>query len=162
MSEINTNKETGKNASVPVARSVSGQSVLTLIITRNSTVGLQIELSSPIDWRFLYSPNGKILNVGGVKCFQPRTDRVPEVDSRFYTDDVYEYDGNPNLIMLLAQDIKNGVTFNFGHMPISPEKTNQWAERLYQDVKILYLKYCKPFQMKVRITTETIENEEHN
>ena len=64
-----------------------------------------------------------------------------------------------NLSMLLARDLKSGVTFNFGVMPIGEEKIAEYLATFKNQVKMIYLSYMKPVSISMVISTETVERE---
>lgn len=122
--------------------------------------GLKITIQSPIDFKILKKNNK--FTLGGVTCFVPRSERVEGIDSYFATQSDYEFEGMPNLTMLLAENIRSGVTFVFPAMPISDKRMREWMEQFKRDAKILYLTYVKPVDWTVVITSETIEREHHD
>lgn len=124
--------------------------------------GLRITLQSPIDFKILKRGPKNLFTLGNVSCFAPRVEKIEELDSVFSTSQSYEVDGLPNLTMLLAESIKSGVTFVFPPMPISDTKIKEWMEQFKKDAKILFLKYVKPVDYSVNITSETIEREQHD
>lgn len=123
--------------------------------------GLRISIQSPIDFKILKKGNNKF-TLGGVNCFAPRQERVDGVESFFSTSQSYEVEGMPNLTMLLAENLKTGVTFSFPPMPISDKRIKDWMEQFKQDAKILFLTFVKPIDYTVIITSQTIESERHD
>ncbi len=122
--------------------------------------GLRITLQSPIDFKILKRPQK--FTLGNVTCFNPRQEQVDGIDSFFSTAQSYEVNGMPNLTMLLAENLKSGVTFVFPPMPISDKKIREWIEQFREDAKILFLTYVKPVDYSVVITSQTIERETHD
>lgn len=135
---------------------VDNNKILSIGFKRDNNT-FQIRLKSPINWGFL-SKDGKF-GIGGITCNRPRLDRIEETDSCFSMENNYEFDNKPNLSMLLAQQIKDGVTFNFAPIPISDVKVKAWIQQMKDDAKILYIKYAKPLDIEVEITSHVIERE---
>lgn len=119
--------------------------------------GLRIKLQSVVDWKCLKSPKKFVL--GSVPCYHPRQERLEGIDSIFSTAQSHEIEGLPNLTLLLAENIKQGVTFFFPPVPISDERIKVWAEQFRNDCKILYHLYIKPREFTVEITTRIVETD---
>jgi len=138
-----------------------------LTISSSPERGFEIFLQSEYDFNKLFAAKGdKTFNLGGVKCGIPRNGdgyQLQGVRGYFNThSETFEYEGFLNLSLLLAKDIKNGVTFNFGVFPISQEKIQQYAENFKQQVKMIYLTYMKTIKYSVVFNTVTIEEEQHD
>ena len=129
---------------------------------RRDNDALKIELKSTLDWKLFRRNNKETVNIGGVVCYRPRNTELEGVDSCFSMEASHEYNGFPNLTMLLAQDIQKGVTFNFPPMPIVESRVLNWLQKMKEDAKIMYLTYCKPVNVSVVITSETVEREIHH
>lgn len=104
--------------------------------------------------------------LGGVKCFAPKQGNgagLGGVNGHFNTNkDNFFQDGTINLSVLLAHSMKEGATFNFGVFPITEEKIDELLASMKQNLKMIYLQYCKPIRKTVIISTETVEVEEHD
>lgn len=138
-------------------------SILSVRVKRDDKLGLQLMVKSSIDWG-QFKGDG-ISNISGVACFNPRDSRAKGVSGYFHRGagyDVLYYENLPNLIILLAKDINDGVTFNLGMFPISEDSIKKWTAALKEQVKVLYLTYCKPFEIRVEFSTQTVEIEQHD
>lgn len=134
-------------------------------VYRTVSKGFQINVKSERDWSFLARKNeNRTAMLGGVKCFLPKQDYLEGVDGYFMVGDnsSYDYDNRPNLGLLLACNLKEGVSFNFGHFPIAKERIETWVNEFKKRVKNLYLTYCNDVGIRFRITSETIETECHD
>lgn len=145
------------------SKSVSGNRLMVVEIKRDKEGGLQITLQSdPRLWSFMKRDDETTYNFAGVTCFLPKSANLQGVHAYFMSDDPrYEVENYPNLAMLLAVDIGNGVTFNFGAFPVSEQKLQEWVRLLKEQVKIIYLSYIKPVDMVVDITANTVERDIH-
>jgi hypothetical protein len=158
---MNTDNKTEiKSTESNVAHRANCCKIINLGVKRDND-GLRISIQSPIDFKILKKGNTKFV-LGGVNCFAPRQDRVDGIDSYFSTSQSYEFEGLPNLTMLLAESLKTGVTFSFPPMPISDKKIKEWMEQFKQDAKVLFLTFVKPIDYTVVITSQTIEKEIHD
>src|SRR5579864_4810531 len=137
----------------------SERKIINVRISRDDD-GMRIFMQSPVDWKIM--KREKKFTLGGVTCFQPNMEQVEGLESFFSTEQYFEYNGLPNLTMLLAEKIKEGVTFSFPPYPISENKIKRWAEQFKQDAKVLFLTYVKPVDFSVIITSTTIERENHD
>ena len=146
------------------SKTIDGKSVCKIRFYRDNEVGLQIELQSNTNWHFLSNKDDATIKIGGVKCFKPKQQEIEGVPGYFWSQNVFEYGGFPNLNILLAENLNNNevVTFKFGFLPISNEKTVDWIKKFKEQVKILYLTYCKPINHTIEINSKTIENETHD
>ncbi len=145
-------------------KKIDGKIILEeLEVERNPETGLNIKIKCPLNLKFLSTEE----HIGGFKfarvdCSYPKKETLQGIPGRFYTDTVLEYDNEPNLSFFLAKNLKEGVTFNFGLFPISDEKLLNWIKKFKIQTKIIYLTYCKPFKVRVRFSSETIESEIHD
>lgn len=142
--------------------SKAGKKILDLEINRDPEKGLVIKITSPISWKALRHKNNRSITIGGVKCFYPAVDRIDGAAARFVADNVYEYDSQPNMALLLAENLSNGVTFNFGLFPISEDKIKDWVNKFKQEAKLVYLTCIKAYSVRLVITSKTIETENHD
>lgn len=154
------NTDTNSNNQVVKQDTCNRCKIINLGVKRDND-GLRITIQSPIDFKILKKGNQRF-TLGGVTCYAPRDERVDGVDSFFGTSQSYEIESMPNLTMLLAEDIKSGVTFSFPPMPISDSNIRSWMEQFKRDAKILFLTYVKPVDYTVTITSQTIEKEIHD
>lgn len=155
---MNTTIETTKPVET-TKPSCSERKIVTIRISRDDD-GMRIYMQSPVDWKIM--KRERKFNLGGVPCFQPTMEQVEGLDSFFSIEQYFESNGMPNLSMLLAENIKQGVTFSFPPYPISETKIKRWAEQFKQDAKVLYLTYVKPVDFSVIITSTTVERENHD
>lgn len=140
---------------------MEGKKLVELAIRRDDS-GFQIYIQSPMSWKLFCSPDDRVFTLAGVSCSRPRDERLANINGAFTTNPNFEYDGYPNLSILLAKNINSGVTFNFGIFPISNKKVQEWIHNFHEQVKTLYLSYCKPVNTRVIFTTATIEPEIHD
>ena len=135
------------------------------VFSSSAEKGLEIFIQSDINFACLADKSAGIMTIGGVKCFIPRAGngtQIPGVPGYFSTEKtVFQLEGYINLSLLLAEKLKDGVKFNFGTFPISPEKLQEYSTSFKQQIKIFYLTYCKPISVETTITAETIEKESH-
>ena len=134
--------------------------ILKVRVARDCDKGLQIFVQSNLDWSIfgISDKNSKpTFILGGIKCFLPKENRLPNVPGCFRTDNVWEWDDSPNLSLLLAQDIQSGVTFDFGLEPISDDKIAAFIANLKTQAKILYFSYLKPVGVEVSVSMEIVE-----
>lgn len=152
------------NEIINETKSVSGVKLLDLQVQRNADSRLRITLqSSPELWAFLRHESGQKINIGGVKCFRPKNDQLQGVRGYFIPDgNVFETEEGPNLNLLLAVDIDKGITFDFGQFPISESRMRDWIAKFKEQVKIIYLTYIKPIDVRVTFNTQTVESEFHD
>jgi hypothetical protein len=159
------NPKVTNNAKDADAKVSNHEDLLIVEVERNPKTGLQLHVKSPKDWSLFRSNDGKLSNVGGVACYVPRNERVEGIGASFARTtgyDILYYQGLPNLVILLAKDLNEGVTFNLGMFPIAEEVIKRWGEQLKEQVKSLYLTYCKPFKYRIEFTTVTVEVEQHD
>lgn len=127
--------------------------------------GVKLFIKSPVNFKFMAQENSE-RTCGGVKCFASKVETLSNVRGYCYqTGSVYDlflYDNKPNLAILLAKDLKNGVTFNFGEFPISESGIKDWIAQFKEQAKQIYLSYCKPISYTVKFSAETVETEQHN
>lgn len=149
-----------QSLSQPDIKKVSSETILELIFNRSKDGDFKIHLKSPIDWSTLrLKGDNRSLTVGGVSCYRPYQERLPGINSCFHSD-YFEYENYPNMLMLLAKGLDEGVSFNFGMIPVSNEKIKDWAEKFKMEAKKLYIAYVKPFSLKLTITSAIVEREE--
>jgi hypothetical protein len=153
------NTETNTNVQVKPVDNCNRCKIVNMGVKRDND-GLKISLQSPINFKILQKKER--FNLGGIVCFAPRQQNVDGLDSVFSTEQSYQVDGLPNLTMLLAENLKSGVTFQFPPMPISDTKIKEWMEQFKKDAKVLFLTYVKPVDYSVIITSQTIECERHD
>lgn len=149
------------DVNVNVSKTIDKCPLIDLKINKNTEEGLRITLSSPVNWDFLAQKGQSVFKLGGVPCYRPRQETLRDVNGFFVSDNVYEYNDYPNLNLLLATGIKNGVTFDFGVFPISESKIRNWAVKFKEQVKMIYLTHAKPVYLHVKISTQTVEDEIH-
>src|ERR1017187_5624911 len=130
-------------ANEPQTQHINGRQILKASIKRNNIVGLQIELQSCEDWSFLSDKHMR--TIGNIPCYFPAQETLDGVKGYFVASNVHIYNNLPNLQLLLARDIKNGVKFNFGMIPMSDSKVLEWLALFKEQVKVLYLTYLKPY-----------------
>lgn len=123
--------------------------------------GLKIEMNSSVDFSMFRRGDNKTITIGGVKCFLPRQDSYPNIECPFISDSVWESEGYPNLSMILAENLNEGVQFNLGCFPISDDKIANYLQKMKDSVNRLYLSYLKEIDTTINIRFETIENEKH-
>lgn len=149
-----------QNTGISVEKKIDETRILSLRFKRTNS-GIEIQIQSNVDWGFLGNPKRKF-NLAGVECAAPMSLQQEGVNSYFSPDQTFSYEGMPNLTMLLATNIRSGVKFVFPTMPISDEKIKMWTENFKEDVKILYLTFCKPVDISVEINSRTVEREIHD
>lgn len=134
--------------------------ILRVRVSRSCEEGLIIFIQSSLNWSvFAKHPNNDEyeFQLGGVKCYVPKEMRLENVLGQFYTENVWEFDDYPNLSLLLAKGIKEGVTFNFGILAVSDEKIAAFINNLKLQAKMLYFTYLKPVDVEASFTTEIVE-----
>ncbi|MEK6878428.1 MAG: hypothetical protein AABY22_02410 [Nanoarchaeota archaeon] len=134
--------------------------LLEITVSRDSQ-GLKIYLKSIQNWGAFIQENSGEVEIGKVKCFLSKTGGVEGVPGYFIASDVFEYNEYPNMNMLLAKNINNGVKFDFWAFPMSENKVKDWIDKFKKQTKILYLTYCKKLNITTIITTHTVEEENH-
>lgn len=145
------------------AKEVSGVKILFINVLRTAERGLQIKLQSQERfWKLFRRDLNETVTIGRVKCYLPKQDELPGVPGYFAAQDTFDFEQHPNLNMLLAKDIEDGVTFDFGAYPISDKKIVSWIDMLKKQVKIIYLTYLKPRDVRVIVSSQTVEQEEHD
>lgn len=136
--------------------------MIDIAIERDSSTNLKISLKSNQNWATFARSETETFFLGGVECFIPKQNQIEGVDGNFSVDNSnYMVKGFVNLSLLLAKDIKNGVVFNFGAVPITEEGMISFFEKFRFASKILYLNCLKPLTMKATITCQIIEKEEY-
>lgn len=132
------------------------------ILRDGKTGEIMVSVKSPKNWSAIYDKSQRTIVWAGIECYLPQTSGLFGLRSKFSPDyhDMW-YNDYPNLMVLLAKDINNGVTFKFGAFPVAQERMEDWARLLKEEAKIIFLSYLKPFDIIVKITCETIENEIH-
>ena len=147
---------------IQFTKKIEGKKIISGEARRNQEGWLEIKLQSPIDWKVFRRTNRDTFRIGNVECYYPKSDTYPGLKSYFYSDNVFEYNDYPNLNLILAKEIDKRVTFVFNSFPISDQKIRNWAQRFNEQVKILYLSYCKPIVISFVISSETVEREFHD
>lgn len=147
---------------IQFTKKIEGKKIISGEVRRNQEGWLEIKLRSPIDWKIFRRTSRETLRIGNVECYYPKCDTYPGLKSYFYYDNLFEHNDYPNLNLLLAKDVDKGVTFVFNSFPISDQKIKSWVQKFNEQVKILYLSYCKPINISFVITSETIEREVHD
>lgn len=131
-----------------------------------SEAGLQIEVSSPVDWSAFANKTKGLFKLGGVECYTPKdvSNFLSEIGVKGYfsTHPDFFYENYPNLTLLLARDIQKGVTFNFGLVPIPDSKIELFLTLLKEQAKTIYLTSMKPVRKTIQIDTTTVESERHD
>lgn len=144
----------------PVQQLNSKRALIRLNIQR-ADGEIKIVLASPIDWSVFANKDKGVFKLGGRECFYPKinNDSLSEsgVKGLFSTDPYFMIENQPNLSLLLAKDLKGGVTFNFGAVPIPESKLATYINSFKEQVKTLYHLYLKPVDVSVNITTELVE-----
>lgn len=136
--------------------------LLEIKVSRTAENGLQFFIKSQQDWSAIGN-KAMACKIGGVECYYPHKSGLDDCPGcRFGVDDVFDYGDGPNLTMLLAKNIQNGVTFNFGKYPISQEKIQSWVQVFKDQVKYIYLTYIKEVDISIVLSTSVVENERHD
>ena len=159
MSKENTNQST----IIETHKNVESRRVLQVRVERDAVHGLRITIQSFLDWSQFARSKDSFMKIGGVDCYTPKQERINIGQGGYFSTNPSDWslDDFPNLSMLLAKDIQNGATFNFGLIAVSDERLKEWLINLKTQVKVLYLTYIKPFDVEVDITSETVERERH-
>ena len=142
----------------------NGIEILEFAVKRDSESGFQIFLKGQKDiWKTLKNEaiNNPVM-IGGVKCDYPRNESLKNIQGYFLVENRYECEDSLNLTLLLAKDIEQGVTFNFGYVPISDDRLYDLRDKLKEQVKRIYLQYIKPVDTRVFFNTSTCEEEIHD
>lgn len=148
---------------IEVNKSVSGNRLLTSEIKRDKDGGLQIFVQSDETlWKQFARSDKTTCNFAGVVCYRPAQQELNGVNGYFMIDDTPEVENMPNLMLLLAKDLDKGVTYNFGMLPISEDKLKEFAKQWERQVRIIYLTYIKPVDIRVEFSTKTIDREFHD
>jgi hypothetical protein len=157
-------KETKNKGDRESTKKMEKPQVCLIEAKRSMQDGFTVKLTSNQDWSFLkaLSPSGphKKFMISGVSCHYPKQEYLEKVDAPFIVSTVYEDNGRPNMSLLLAENIRDGVTFRFGQFPITPEQITAWTIGFKQRVRAIYLEYCKPVDVKVSVSIATVEKEE--
>ena len=128
-------------------------------IQRTSKDGLQIFLKSDLEWS-IFSNTERSCKIGGIFCYYPKQEQIEDCPGKFGVDDMFDYGGDfPNLTILLAKNIKEGATFNFGKYPVSQDRIGYWLQKFKEQTKIIYFTYFKEFDISMVFTTSIVENE---
>lgn len=135
-----------------------GNTLLRVNIKKDPNRGLLIHMQSPIEWKMLkdLSKDGTY-NFGKVRCHFPLKDSLDDIPGYFRRDAGYEFGDYPNLTLLLAERLKDGVTFEFGLFPITDEKINAWSASFKEQVMAIYCNYLKPAEWDMTFTTHMVE-----
>lgn len=142
------------------SKTVSGIDLLRVKIKRNTQTELEIFVQShPSYWKFMRRDDQTTFKLAGIVCYKPKMDRFQGVNGFCYLDSIHEVQDYPNLALLLAKDIEQGVKFNFGPFPISRERLKDWISKFETQVKMLYFQYSKPQEYSLDITTELVQKE---
>ena len=147
---------------IQFTKKIEGKKIISGEARRNQEGWLEIKLQSPIDWKVFRRTNRDTFRIGNVECYHSKADTYPGLKAYFYNDNVFEYNDYPNLNLILAKEIEKGVTFVFNSLPVSDQKIRNWLQKFNEQIKILYLSYCKPINISLVITSETIEREMHD
>ncbi len=126
--------------------------------------GFQIYVQSNHNFAFLASQGKQeTWKFGGIDCLHPRQgsgSQLPGVPGYFDCGkDRFFVEGNMNLSLLLAKNIKDGVTFSFGLLPIGEDKLNEYIQLMKTQVKLIYLTYMRRISVSAPFTTSIIETE---
>ena len=143
-------------------KKIEGKKILSIEVRRNSEGWFEVKLQSPIDWKMFRRMNRDTVKIGNIDCYYPKAETYPGLKAYFYYDNVFEYNDYPNLNLILAKEIEKGVTFVFNSFPVSDQKIRNWLQKFNEQVKILYLSYCKPINISLVISSETVEREFHD
>ena len=140
------------------SKTISGNKILTVEIRRNSTSGLEIFVQSNSD---LWKPFRVLetFTLGNCITYYPKQDNLRGVPGYFTSSNVFEYEEFPNLSLLLGKDVDKGCWYSFGSFPISEHKLREYADKLKKQAKILFLMYCRPFDLRVEFSTSVVEKE---
>jgi hypothetical protein len=153
----------GENESTTITAKHNGarKELCRIHVKASSDEGLKIFLQSNHNFNFLADLGERKMKIGGVECYVPRNgdgSNIPGVPGVFRCSKTdFFADGQPNLSLLLARKLKEGVTFNFGVFPIGEDKVTEFLQQFKLQVKTLYLTYLKPVNQEMVITTETVE-----
>ena len=142
-------------------KSVSGNKLINMELRKGRDGVLRIFLQGDSSIYAQFKADGEMtFKLGGVVCYRPRQELLRGVCGRFHMDaNSFEFDGYPNLCILLAKDLTNGVEFNFGAMPISQPKLREWAENLATQVKVIFLTYVREVDIRVEVNSKVVEFE---
>ncbi len=159
----NTDKQAVKEAPIMDTKKVNGSVLMKIVIPRNLEKGFEITLQSPINWAAVLAKKPeKLLNIGQVPCFAPDKQHLDGINGVFLTESLFTHEDFPNLNMLLARDLKTGVTFNFGMIPVSQDNITDWVAKFREQVKMIYLSFFKPLNISCTISSHTVEEEVHD
>lgn len=148
------------NPNIKDNKTISGKEILSLEFIRNNTQGLQIKVKSPIDFSFLAKNNQDTFNFQGVHCFYARNREIQGIYGGFLTEAGYfNYGEYPNLQLLLARGLKDGVIFNFGLVPLHDSAIDPWIQKFKEQVKMIYFGYIKPVHICAKFTSQIVEND---
>lgn len=131
--------------------------VCELSVSRDAN-GLAFQIKSQVNWAAFFGRKDDIFSLVGVECFVPMQSQFPNIEA-YFQQAGWQCEDMPNLAILLAKDISNGVTFNFGKVPVSEEKIIKWVAQFKNLIKNLYFTYVKPVNVHVNITAEIVEKE---
>lgn len=139
-----------------------GKNILVEVNIKRDDSGVKLYIKGFNDFKVLRHSEEKEMTFAGVRCFVPKADRLYAVNGSFYVtstlENAFMYDGLPNLCVLLAKNLKDGVTFNFGTFPLNEEMIKKWMEEFNAQVKSIYLHYCRQYNISMRISTQMIED----
>ena len=148
-----------------VKETPTGQKLLKMRVLRTDA-GLEIEMQSDIEFaKFFKVADGAQrlgkFQFGGVTCIESRLGIRVHTGHNLVLNrnDQINYDGHVNFSFLMAQDLKEGVTFKFQNMPMSAEGLKEWAGTMKEVVKALYQDYLKPVDITVSLTAVVKEHE---
>ena len=111
-------------------------------IERNDDEGLTISIRASINFDFLKRKDNRTFYLGGIECFLPKSERLSGVNGYFVCEEkIYECKDYPNLCMLLARDLKDGVVFRFGKWPITDQQIENWAIRFEEQIACINKNY---------------------
>ncbi len=141
----------------------NGKKGLKIKVIRHPKDGLKLAIQSNIDLDIFKRGDGRLIKICGVPCSMAREEHYDGLAGRFYNDNIWDLDGAsiPNLSMLLAENIREGVVFNMGVFPISEEKITTYISNLKQSFKVLYLSFLKEINEEVEISIATVDREKH-
>lgn len=130
--------------------------------SRDENAHLIIKIKGKNYWSQFYREDMSTVRIAGVLCHRPKFEQLEEARAYFVMDNSFQYNDAPNLMLLLAKDIEQGVTFDFGIVPISESRCYVWAEQLHYAMKALYTAYVKPVNIRATFTTQLVEKETIN
>ncbi len=132
-------------------------------LSRDGKNGFQIYLQSDYDFSFLADKSRKTFNLGGCECFYPLNgdgSTLNGVNGYFMTNgSKFQNEGFLNLSLLLAKDLKSGVKFSWGCLPLTEEQLMDYGNNFKVQMKLIYCSYIRRISVKMSFSTSIIECE---